>query len=632
MNIKVQACGIVLLLVILFFYVRRRKINMNTEKAFLRLLLFTLCGLVLDILSLFALNYSSVIDEFFVDLVCKIYLVSLITLGYSALLYVTVDVYNRDSFYTKLFWFSTAFMMLGDAMVLYLPIEKELSNPAAVYTYGPSVVATYLYTLSFLLISLLVLVRGRRLMDNRRFSAVIIWMGLWIVAALIQFFNKKLLLVGYSGAIGMMVIYLKLENPELSLDGQSGMFNQDALSRYLDELYKSGKSFAVLEMLIVRRIEHYTSEEEEWQVREEVVNYLTNIPKCHVFHINENDIVFVFQNASLAEEYQRILAGRFEFGWGTYGDNYLTPAWVMMPHGNTLNRAKDVMPVLRYARRHSSKFTSGDIVVADEVTAASMYDERHMESLIENAIENDRVEVFYQPIYSVKKQKFTAAEALVRIRNEEGKIVPPGSFIEVAENNGMIMQLGEIVFEKVCRFLRDDKPMRYGLEYIEVNLSAVQCSYQHLANNYIRIMEKYDIDPEWINLEITESASMGEKHVFMGNMAKLLAYGATFSLDDFGTGQSNLNYIVEMPVEIVKFDRSMIVSYFENGRAKYVMDAAIYMIRGMNLPIVSEGIETEEQLDTMKKLGISYIQGFYFSKPLPKDDFVNYLSKNNEAA
>lgn len=130
-----------------------------------------------------------------------------------------------------------------------------------------------------------------------------------------------------------------------------------------------------------------------------------------------------------------------------------------------------------------------------------------------------------------------------------------------------------------------------------------------------------------INLEITESASAEAKNVLLNNMQTLIDYGVHFSLDDFGTGQSNLNYIVEMPVDIVKFDRCMIMSYFENTKAKYVMDAAIHMIHGMKLKIVSEGIETKEQFDTMVNLGISYIQGYYFSKPVPEQEFLNFIQR-----
>ena len=244
-----------------------------------------------------------------------------------------------------------------------------------------------------------------------------------------------------------------------------------------------------------------------------------------------------------------------------------------------------------------------------------------------DAIREDRVEVFYQPIYSTHKKVFVSAEALVRIRDEEGNIIMPGNFIEVAERTGLIMRLGQIVFEKVCQLIQTKNPMQYGIEYIEVNLSVIQCGYENLASSYIKIMKKYKVPPSVINLEITETATLNEKRTLLANMHQLREYGVTFSLDDFGTGQSNLNYIVDMPVDIVKFDKDMIQSYFENDKAKFVMDAAMHMIHGLDLRIVSEGIETKEQYATMEKLGINYIQGYYFSKPLSQDKFITFIKE-----
>nr|MDE6607042.1 EAL domain-containing protein [Lachnospiraceae bacterium] len=281
--------------------------------------------------------------------------------------------------------------------------------------------------------------------------------------------------------------------------------------------------------------------------------------------------------------------------------------------------------LLRYIRQNNSEFSENHFLCIDMEKASEMYREKATEQLLLNAMEKDWVEVYYQPIYSTKEQRFVSAEALVRIKDEDGKIVPPGMFIDVAEKNGMILRLGEMVFEKVCRFVKENQVEQYGLEYIEVNLSVVQCAYERLADDYIQIMKKHNIKPGFINLEITESASLSAKKTLLNNMISLMDYGIRFSLDDFGTGQSNLNYIVDMPVDIVKFDREMINAYFENGKAKYVMDAAMHMVHGMNLEIVSEGIETKEQYQVMKELGISYIQGYYFSKPLSEQQFLEFI-------
>lgn len=142
-------------------------------------------------------------------------------------------------------------------------------------------------------------------------------------------------------------------------------------------------------------------------------------------------------------------------------------------------------------------------------------------------------------------------------------------------------------------------------------------------------MERYQIDPSNINLEITESATMEMKQTLLANMEKLIAYGVSFSLDDFGTGQSNLNYIVEMPVQIVKFDRVMTQAYFSSQKGRFVMNAAMHMIQDMKLGIVSEGIETQEQLTAMEQLGIDYIQGFYFQSLFRSQSSLLLLKNRN---
>ena len=114
----------------------------------------------------------------------------------------------------------------------------------------------------------------------------------------------------------------------------------------------------------------------------------------------------------------------------------------------------------------------------------------------------------------------------------------------------------------------------------------------------------------------------------MQNLETLRKNGCTFSLDDFGTGESNLNYIVEMPVDIVKFDRTMILSYFHNDKTKLMMEYVTKMIKQMHMKIVAEGVEEAYQLEALEKLGVDYIQGYYFSKPVAKDEFVTFIEKN----
>lgn len=265
------------------------------------------------------------------------------------------------------------------------------------------------------------------------------------------------------------------------------------------------------------------------------------------------------------------------------------------------------------------------LIYADEEMIAQYKRKFVIEQQITEALEEDRVEIFLQPIYSNQEKRFASAEALVRIRKPDGDLLPPGLFIPVAEATGQILELGERVFEKVCQLLQQVDIASLGVRYIEINLSVVQCEKTNLSDRLISIMNQYQVSPEMINLEITETASIGAQKTLLKNMKTLIEYGLTFSLDDFGKGESNLMYVVEMPVSIVKLDYDMSKSFFQSVKAKQVVRAVLSMAHSLNLKVVAEGIETEEEAFYMEQEGVDYIQGFHYSKPLPLQEYVEFI-------
>jgi EAL domain-containing protein (putative c-di-GMP-specific phosphodiesterase class I) len=152
-----------------------------------------------------------------------------------------------------------------------------------------------------------------------------------------------------------------------------------------------------------------------------------------------------------------------------------------------------------------------------------------------------------------------------------------------------------------------------------------QFDYENPTSFVKKHIEEYNIDPSSINLEITETADTGLKHLLNLNIEKLRAIGVTFSLDDFGTGRSNLDYFVDMPAQNIKFDLKFTQGYFTNDRIKHVMEGMVNIVHNMDMKIVSEGVETKEQLDAMVSLGIDYIQGYYFSRPITSTEFMEFL-------
>lgn len=629
MHIQIQCCGIVLMLTLFYFYMRQKRISLNTQQAFLGVFFATFVCIAVDILSIGAIECRHLLPEHFVKFIAKSYLVTLLGVAISALSYMCVDIYPNHNIYRQNMKKYRILTLIGVIGTYAAPLDYHYDKDGVtvMYTHGPSLYVTYGMALIFFLRIFYLLRKEKARINPRRREAVCIWLLIWIAASQIQFMYTNVLIVGYAGSIGIMVLYLKLENPETNLDRNTGMFSSGALFQYTKQLFAREKDFATLVIIFENTAYQNVPLEKRAAIKMEIIEYLLKTPDILCFKNAEDEFFLIMEETDTAKQRVKAIRARFRSGWGEDNARMVHPQWLYLPHTNIAGEADHLLYLIRYIRQNSATFSEKDFFCIEKDSVDQMQQKKETEQLILEAIDNDRVEVHYQPIFSTGEQRITSAEALVRIRGRDGNLVAPGVFIEVAEESGMILRLGEIVFEKVCRFIQEHPLEQYGLHYIEVNLSVVQCSYEWLARDYINIMHKYDIDPKYINLEITESASTNAKKTLIDNMESLIGYGVKFSLDDFGTGQSNLNYIVDMPVDIIKFDRSMTNSYFENGKAKYVMDAAIHMIHGMNLEIVSEGIETAEQYQTMQDLGISHIQGYYFSKPLPAEEFIRFLER-----
>lgn len=632
MNIEVQCCGVAILMLIWYFSLRQKPLGLESKKLFLLTMGMTSFCLVLDIVSVVAICYRELIPVFLLAVICKTYIASLIWVGYCGLIYSSNDFVVTKESWRKKNKIYTVFALTGTVLIYVLPIYYYHEG-MVVYTYGPSCIATYIFALLFVLATVYkVGVRGKEMNPKRR-RAILIWMFIWIVAAVTQFLNASLLLVGFTSAIGVVILFFELENPEASLDKETGAYNAHALGEYAKQLYRRQESFSAL-LLALNDAAVASEEDNSAQVSvllRSVVRHAEKLKDVKVFKTLERELILMTAGGERIQEVFQDVKRYMENVWRENRGEALSlvsPSYVLLPDSSMLRNVEEIFQLLRHSRVEVRKAQEGNCIILDEEKIAH-YKEREMtEAMIKAALAEDRIEVFYQPIYSTKEHKFVSAEALARIRDKDGNIVPPGKFIPVAEKNGLISRIGERVFEKTCIFIKENQLReRYGIEYVEVNLSVRQCEDTSLADTYILLMEKHNLDPSCINLEITESASIRLRNNLLKNMEVLIDYGVKFSLDDFGNGESNLNYIVDMPVSIVKFDRDMSQAYFANQKAKFVMEASMHMIHDMELKIVSEGVETKEQMEAIAALGIEYIQGYYFSKPLPAEEFLRFVEE-----
>ncbi|MCR5032476.1 MAG: EAL domain-containing protein [Lachnospiraceae bacterium] len=246
-------------------------------------------------------------------------------------------------------------------------------------------------------------------------------------------------------------------------------------------------------------------------------------------------------------------------------------------------------------------------------------------SAIKRAIDRNGFQIYYQPIFHEKTGRINSAEALVRLFDEEIGFVPPDEFIPIAERNGMIVEVGVQVFRKVCEDISTMDMDKLGLDYIEVNLSTIQCMNSDLPASFRNILKRYKVDAKRINLEITESAAVNNPDMLLNVMSRLREIGFDFSLDDYGTGYSNFTYMFDMNFDIIKLDKSILYNADRDKKADVILRNSIRMLKEMNFQVLVEGIETDRHRSMVEDLGVDLLQGYYFSRPLPRDVFLDYV-------
>ena len=264
---------------------------------------------------------------------------------------------------------------------------------------------------------------------------------------------------------------------------------------------------------------------------------------------------------------------------------------------------------------------SDTVLWFDEAMREEQIWERRVEDDMDRALANNEFKVYLQPKYSTKKEQLSAAEALVRWIHPEYGFVSPAKFIPIFEKNGFITKLDDYMLTEVSKLQAKWLEAGKKLVPISVNVSRAHFSQYDLAEHICSIVDEYKVPHEFIELELTESAFFDDKQILLDTIKKLKEYGFKVSMDDFGAGYSSLNSLKELPLDIIKLDAQFFRDIEDKKRADLIVCDTIKLAKKLGMQIVAEGIETREQVDFLAQQHCDLIQGFYFAKPLPIEEF-----------
>ena len=246
---------------------------------------------------------------------------------------------------------------------------------------------------------------------------------------------------------------------------------------------------------------------------------------------------------------------------------------------------------------------------------------------METALAKRQFVIYLQPKYRIADNRLAGAEALVRWNHPEWGLQPPSEFIPLFEKNGFITRLDQYIWDGVCSILREWDDKGYPPISISVNVSRADIYNADLVDILIHTLKKYNVSPERLHLEITESAYTENPKQIIDTVSRLRKVGFIVEMDDFGSGYSSLNMLNEMPIDILKLDMKFMQSEtakpVNQGVLRFIMDLA----RWMKLSVVAEGVETKEQLERLREIGCDYVQGYFFARPMPSLDFEKLMNE-----
>ncbi len=617
-----------IIFVILAFYFSLPRLAIRKNHYFLLLLIIECTVITLDIVSSFAdNNYESFPRA--------------ITVFFNAAYF--VGFYLRGAFFFN-FTASTCRMGVEKnrylSQVIHLPLVVCVILAATShwtglifsitdegYKSGPLYNVLYVIFGYYLFLSFMTIVLyGRNVKRKRHYYSIVSANLILLVGIIARKFFPQLLLMDTFCLVAIVVIYLAMENPEFYLEVRGSVFNSTAFRDYIDE--NNGRLTHKILGVVVKNYHEMRDIYGGRQIDEGIVlisNYLTQTFKeCSVFYYRKGRFILLGGPDMDYKAMSRTIRARFDQPWRAdelelyldVGMNYFDP-------GTRVQSADSLLNFLIISFDKADKEAGREVIVVSDDELRINEGENAIKRYLETAVDNDRVEVFLQPLVDAGDGSLIGAEALCRIRDDEGRIIPPGAFIHIAEANGKINHLGEQVFEKTCKFISENDLRAMGVKWINVNLSPVQFMKADLAERYDFLVKRYDVDPRMIHLEITEEAMIDEN--FMHRQIQAMQEkGFEFVLDDYGTGYSNLTRLKKCSFVNVKLDMSLVWDYYKEPDE--ILPSMIQAFKHMGFKITSEGIEDEKMAEMMRNIGCDYLQGYYYSKPITMKEFLNKYS------
>ena len=499
-------------------------------------------------------------------------------------------------------------------------------TPDREYIRGSLYMVMYYCATLYVLLSVVGTLIHRKKMSAEEVTAVIEFLVISVICLFVQAVWHDLLLTGFGLSIGILMQYLTVHNPYVNIDHLTGSFDDRSFEKWLDEQYKKKTRIHLLAVDVrrLKRINSVYGRSVGNQLLIQIAEKLREIGgDGKVFRSGESRFILQFATLENYEHCRAIAKEQLEKAFFIDGEKIPYSLTICgIPNAHSIVSSDMLISYIEYMVSVASESESGMLIQVSRETMEGFMYRREVECFLPTAIEQDLFELNYQPIYSMGKQEFVSLEALSRLRHPTLGPISPEIFIRVAEENGIITQIGELQFRRACKLLADNPELRKKIRNIKFNLSPAELIKSGYYQKLLDTIREFELPFEMFQFEITETVATEYSDILYQAIADFRKVGVGLCLDDFGSGYANLNAVLKLPFDIVKLDRSLLSGICDSKRIASFYENMVNVLKNLGYGILSEGVETNDELELLSSWGIDLIQGYYFSKPLTVDQLL----------
>lgn len=626
-----------------------RKLNKtSSSKVFLVLLIIGIVACAIDIACADYLKYgvtlkseATIADLVILHILYAVYYVFRFSLIFGYAVYILVYTKSimsilKTKILTIIFLLPAILMFILNVTNFFTGFLYTLtinSNKDIEFAFGNGFVVLYILEAIYCVYIIFHLIRTRKTLTLTQFLTLIMIVPAFIVTVALVFSIPRYLVELMIISLSLLGIVQNVESPDLLLDSRSGLLSsyQFDISIKRGYIYKNNSDIVLININNFVDMYHKMGYEKASEYLMHLSSFLDKKYRNHnkfylSYYLDDGLFAITFNNVlgirDICDEiYNDIINFRHE------NTDYKAIVGVCLI--NMKNDFKNENELMIFLDNFHHVFIPGVTVYSDILNNKEFLIKYNIGSILEEAIKYNRFKVYYQPIYNVAEGTFSTAEALSRIDDPKYGIIYPDDFIYYSENNGYISMVDLNAIESVMKFFTFNNLTNYGLKQITINLSPVDFTTIGFVDRVLELKKKYSFDSSLILFEITETNLIGDEKQYFEDIQLLKDNGFKFILDDYGTGYSNLERFAKTPIDYVKIDRDL-VKLSNDAKMKNVLKNTFDMIHSLNRSSFIEGIETKEEYEKFLKYNCNYIQGFFFSKAIPEEEFIEFIKTNHK--